>query len=399
MIVGGLCESSDMDIVWIFLALLLGIALGAAGALIACRTRIAGLVDLAKIADARTEELRSRLAVQDRQRTSEDLVLRELAPVREELSRMRSTVRVLEQERNELQGKISEQLRIQAQADAELRASTERLTAALRSNTERGSWGETQLRNLLESAGMIEHVDFEVQQQFSTPESTLRPDALVHLPGEHALVIDAKAPMSRYLEAMRLPVPGTEDEQQRRKQLLAEHARAVRSHVDALRARDYPAAIPGSPRLVIAYLPSESALSAAVTADPTLLDYAFGKDIALASPVTLWAILRAIAAAWQQERVTESVEEVLQLSSQLYSRLGTAAGHLAKLGKQLRGSVEAYDSLVGSLETRVLPTARKLGEFDSSAKPLPKSEPVEKAPRPLSAPEFTELEAPERARF
>lgn len=388
-----------MDMLWIFLALILGIVVGAVAATLTQRSRVAALTDRATIADARAGELREQLELQQRQSTGQEHVLRELAPVRDELSRMRGAVRELEQERNELNGKISEQLRVQAQADAELRASTEQLASALRSNTERGSWGEAQLRNLLESAGMLEHVDFDVQQQFSTGEATLRPDALVHLPGDHALVIDSKAPMTRYLEAMQLPSPGTEADQKRRKQLLAEHARTVRGHVDALRIRNYPAAVPGSPRLVIAYLPSESALSAAVAADPLLLDYAFGKDVALASPVTLWAILRAVAAAWQQERVTESVEEVLDLSSKLYARLGTAANHLAKLGKQLRGSVEAYDSLVGSLETRVFPTARRLAEFDASAKPLQQSVTVEKTPRPLSAPEFTELEAPERARI
>lgn len=386
-----------MDMLWIFLALILGIVVGAVAATLTQRSRVAALTDRATIADARAGELREQLELQQRQSTGQEHVLRELAPVRDELSRMRGAVRELEQERNELNGKISEQLRVQAQADAELRASTEQLASALRSNTERGSWGEAQLRNLLESAGMLEHVDFDVQQQFSTGEATLRPDALVHLPGDHALVIDSKAPMTRYLEAMQLPSPGTEADQKRRKQLLAEHARTVRGHVDALRIRNYPAAVPGSPRLVIAYLPSESALSAAVAADPLLLDYAFGKDVALASPVTLWAILRAVAAAWQQERVTESVEEVLDLSSKLYARLGTAANHLAKLGKQLRGSVEAYDSLVGSLETRVFPTARRLAEFDASAKPLQQSVTVEKTPRPLSAPEFTEFEAPERA--
>lgn len=388
-----------MEIAWIFFALVVGIAVGAAALYFVLRSRVVDLSHRAASAEARAGELRTQLELQQRQHTSQEQVLRELAPVREELSRMRGTVRELEQERNELHGKISEQLRVQAQSDAELRASTEQLTSALRSNTERGSWGEAQLRNLLESAGMLEHVDFALQQQFSTDDATLRPDALVHLPGDHALIIDAKAPMNRYLEAMQVPTPGTEADQKRRKQLLNEHARTVRGHVDALRTRNYPTAVAGSPQLVIAYLPSESALSAAVSADPMLLDYAFGKDVALASPVTLWAILRAVAAAWQQERVTESVAEVLDLSSQLYTRLGTAAGHLAKLGKQLRNSVEAYDSLVGSLETRVFPTARKLGEFDAAAKPLQKSVTVEKTPRPLSAPEFTELETAEGARF
>ncbi|MGO1545607.1 MAG: DNA recombination protein RmuC [Gulosibacter sp.] len=385
-----------MEMLWILLALLIGVLIGAVGTAVVFRARNTALAERTAIADTRVAELRAQIDTQHQQRVSDDRVLRELLPVRTELERMRGTVQTLEQERLELHGQISEQLRVQAQADVELRASTEQLASALKSNTERGSWGESQLRNLLEATGMLEHIDFDVQQQFTHDDAVLRPDALVHLPGDHALIIDAKAPMNRYLEAMQLPTPGTEEDRKRRKQLLADHARTVRGHVDALRVRDYPSAVPGSPRLVVAYLPSESALSAAVAADPGLLDYAFGKDVALASPVTLWAILRSVAAAWQQERVTESVAEILELSSQLYSRLGTAAGHLAKLGRQLRGSVDAYDSLVGSMETRVFPTARKLGEFDGASKPLPTSKPVGKAPRPLSAPEFTELETAER---
>jgi DNA recombination protein RmuC len=162
----------------------------------------------------------------------------------------------------------------------------------------------------------------------------------------------------------------------------------VRGHVDTLQARNYQALVPGSPSLVIAYLPSEAALSAAVTADPGLLDDAFAKSVALASPTTLWAILRSVAAAWQQERVSESVAEVLTLANDLYRRIGTASGHLAKLGRQLRGSVEAYDQFVGSYEGRVLPTARRLVEHDASARPLETPRPVEKTPRPLTAPEL-----------
>ncbi|SJM66688.1 DNA recombination protein RmuC [Gulosibacter sp. 10] len=378
-----------MEMLWILLALLIGLAIGALGARILFAAKLAAAAAQASGAEARAEELRAQLESGQQQRSDEQRVLLELAPMRAELERMRRTVQEFEQERNELSGRLSEQLRRQAQADVELRASTEQLAAALRSNTERGSWGEAQLRNLLESAGMLEHVDFDLQRSFANDEAVARPDAVVHLPGEHALVIDSKAPMNRYLEAMRLPHPGDEETEQRRRSLLHEHARVVRGHVDALRARDYPAAVPGSPRLVVAYLPSESALSAAISADPGLLDYAFGRDVALASPVTLWAILRAVAAAWQQERVSESVAEVLSLSSDLYRRIGTAAGHLAKLGKQLHGSVTAYDSLVGSFETRVFPTARKLGEYDAAAKPHVRPQPIEKTPRPLTAPEFT----------
>ncbi|WP_193127620.1 DNA recombination protein RmuC [Gulosibacter sediminis] len=370
-----------MDIAGLIIDLLIGVALGAVIGVLVTRGR-------ALTAEARVDELRQAQTQAELRGSGDARILQELAPMRSELSRLRLTVRELEQERLELHGRLSEQLRVQASSDAELRAATEQLTAALRSGTARGNWGEAQLRNLFESAGMLPHVDFDTQVSVNGDDGVLRPDAVVHLPGEHALVVDAKAPMSRFLEGMRVPQPGTEADAKLRSRLLREHAQAVRGHVDTLRARNYQAVVPGSPNFVVAYLPSEAALSAAVTADPALLDDAFAKGVALASPTTLWAILRSIAAAWQQERVSESVEQVLALSSDLYRRIGTASGHLAKLGRQLRGSVEAYDQFVGSYESRVLPTARRLAEFDAAAKPIETPKSVEKTPRAVIAPEL-----------
>lgn len=370
-----------MDIAGLIIDLLIGVALGAVIGVLVTRGR-------ALTAEARVDELRQAQTQAELRGSGDARILQELAPMRSELSRLRLTVHELEQERLELHGRLSEQLRVQASSDAELRAATEQLTAAMRSGTARGNWGEAQLRNLFESAGMLPHVDFDTQVSVEGDDGRLRPDAVVRLPGEHALVVDAKAPMSRFLEGMRVPQPGTEADAKLRSRLLREHAQAVRGHVDTLRARNYQAVVPGSPNFVVAYLPSEAALSAAVTADPALLDDAFAKGVALASPTTLWAILRSIAAAWQQERVSESVEQVLALSSDLYRRIGTASGHLAKLGRQLRGSVEAYDQFVGSYESRVLPTARRLAEFDAAAKPIETPKSVEKTPRAVIAPEL-----------
>ncbi|WP_282826852.1 DNA recombination protein RmuC [Gulosibacter sediminis] len=370
-----------MDIAGLIISLLIGVALGAVIGVLVTRGR-------ALTAEARVDELRQAQTQAELRSSGDARILQELAPMRSELSRLRLTVHELEQERLELHGRLSEQLRVQASSDAELRAATEQLTAAMRSGTARGNWGEAQLRNLFESAGMLPHVDFDTQVSVEGDDGRLRPDAVVRLPGEHALVVDAKAPMSRFLEGMRVPQPGTEADAKLRSRLLREHAQAVRGHVDTLRARNYQAVVQGSPNFVVAYLPSEAALSAAVTADPALLDDAFAKGVALASPTTLWAILRSIAAAWQQERVSESVEQVLALSSDLYRRIGTASGHLAKLGRQLRGSVEAYDQFVGSYESRVLPTARRLAEFDAAAKPIETPKSVEKTPRAVIAPEL-----------
>ena len=374
-----------MEQLWVILSLLVGIAVGVYGAYLVTRSRAAA-------AQARADLLHEALEAERDRGGDDERLLRELAPVRDELQRMRAMVQLFDRDRATLHGQLSEQLRVQAQSDAELRAATESLSAALRSSSARGSWGEAQLRNLLESTGMLEHVDFDLQVHVDGDAGRLRPDAVVHLPGEHALIIDAKAPMQRYLEAMRVPTPGDADDQKLRDRLLAEHATAVRRHLDALRARDYPAAVTGAARLVIAYIPSESALAAAVGADPSLLDDAFRSDIALASPTTLWAILRAVAAAWQQDRLEESVEEVLELSSELYRRLSTAGTHLAKVGRELNSSVEAYNKLVGSMETRVLVTARKLAEFDAASSPLPKQQQVSALARPIAAPELGEFE-------
>ncbi|MFD2674248.1 DNA recombination protein RmuC [Gulosibacter bifidus] len=380
-----------MEILWLAIGLILGAALGIVLGLYAVRGRSVAAESRAAVAEARLDELRNNSAFTEqsaqRQQLAQSQLLRELQPMRSELTTMRETVAELEQERIELHGRLSEQLRLQATSDRELREATHQLASAMRANTTRGNWGEAQLRNLLESAGMIHHVDFDTQVTVSTDDGKQRPDAIVHLPGDHHLIIDAKAPMSYFLDAMRLR-DHDDESARRRTDLMRKHAGAVRGHVDALRARDYPAAVSGSARFVIAYIPSEAAVSAALNHDAELLDYAFARGVAIASPVTLWSILRSVAAAWQQERVSESAAEVLQLSQELYHRFATTSEHLSTLGKRLRGSVDAYDKLVGSVETRLFPTARKLAEFDPSAKSLETLKPVERTPRSLTAPEF-----------
>lgn len=380
-----------MEILWLAIGLILGGALGIVLGLYAVRGRSVAAESRAAVAEARLDELRNNSAFTEqsaqRQQLAQSQLLRELQPMRSELTTMRETVAELEQERLELHGRLSEQLRLQATSDRELREATHQLASAMRANTTRGNWGEAQLRNLLESAGMISHVDFDTQVTLDTDDGKQRPDAIVHLPGDHHLIIDAKAPMSYFLDAMRLR-DHDDESARRRTDLMRKHAGAVRGHVDALRGRDYPAAVSGSARFVIAYIPSEAAVSAALNHDAELLDYAFARGVAIASPVTLWSILRSVAAAWQQERVSESAAEVLQLSQELYHRFATTSEHLSTLGKRLRGSVDAYDKLVGSVETRLFPTARKLAEFDPSAKSLETLKPVERTPRSLTAPEF-----------
>lgn len=370
------------DPITILVALLMGLVVGAVLGVLLTRSRAAA-------AEARVAELRAAVRDRDERAERDGTVLRELAPVRHELGRMRATVDEIESERLQLHGRLSEQLREQAAAGLELRESTTQLAAAMRSSTARGGWGEAQLQNLLESAGLVEHIDVDYQYTVRGDNGTQRPDAVVHLPGGHTVVIDAKAPMARYLEAMSVPQPGDEHDRKRRRALLADHAQAVRGHIDALAKRDYPSVIDGSAQLTIAYLPSEAALSAALTADGSLLDHAFAKGVALSSPTSLWAILRAIAASWRQQRVDDSAAEVLALSTDLYRRLSTAATHLAKLGRSLKSSVDTYDQFVGSLESRVLPTARRLADLDPAARPIDAPELIDRVPRVVTAPELT----------
>lgn len=375
------------DPVIILLALLIGLAVGAALGALITRSRSAA-------AEARVTELRAAVRERDERADRDSAVLRELAPVRQEIVRMRATVDEIETERLQLHGRLSEQLREQAAAGVELRESTTQLAAAMRSSTARGGWGEAQLQNLLESAGLVEHIDVDYQYTVRGDNGTQRPDAVVRLPGGHAIVIDAKAPMSRYLDAMAVPQPGDQHDQKRRHDFLVAHAQLVRGHIDALAKRDYPAVVDGSAQLTIAYLPSEAALSAALNADGSLLDYAFAKGVALASPTSLWAILRAVAASWRQQRVDDSAAEVLALSTELYRRLCTAATHLAKLGRSLKSSVDAYDQFVASLESRVLPTARKLADLDAAGRTIEAPERIDRVPRSVTAPELQDEASP-----
>lgn len=315
-------------------------------------------------------------------------VLAALAPVRQQLEHMQRAVSAIEQDRQRQFGQLSEQLRARSEHDERLRSATEALGSALRSGSSRGTWGEAQLRNVVSAAGLLDRVDFVEQRTVRGEERSGRPDMLVTLPGGGTLVLDAKAPLDKYLAAQALSAAAGGEEAERRAKLLSEHAKAVRGHVDALAKRDYPALVDGSPDLVIAYLPLESALSAAIEADPALLDHAFSRGIALTSPVSLWSVMRAVAHAWRGEQLSEQAKQLTRESRTLYARLATAAGHIERLGRSLNSSISHYNAFVGSLENRVLPTARRIAELDASD-PIDTPPTIEQHARSLSAPELT----------
>lgn len=332
---------------------------------------------------------RSQLEARRTKDVGEQQVLTALAPVNKQLELMRRAVAAIEEQRLQQHGELSEQLRNQHEADERLRATTDSLASALQSNQARGVWGEAQLRNIVEASGMIERVDFDTQVTLTGEQGAGRPDMIVHLPGGKHLVIDAKAPMAKYLAASQLSELGDQEETARRRSLMGDHAKALRSHVTALAARGYPSAVPGSPELVIAFVPSESALSAAVASDPSLLEDAIHRGVAITSPVSLWATLRAIAYAWQQDVLEDQAHEIFELSTQLHTRLGTLATHIDKLGRSLAGATTSYNAFLGSLETRVLPTARKLDALNIGS-PISTPRSVEEQLRGLTAPELTE---------
>ncbi|MEW1979651.1 DNA recombination protein RmuC [Citricoccus sp. NPDC079358] len=329
----------------------------------------------------------------DRDRSAaESKVLTALAPVGQRLETLQRQVGMLERDRVEQYGQLSEQLKTAAATDSALLVNTRTLVATLKSTSARGHWGEVQLRRVVEAAGMLPHTDFSEQEVLRGDEDQiLRPDLVVRLPGGKSLAVDAKAPLAAVLEAEELAGDSTTDAANRRHELCQAHAKAVRAHVDALSAKGYWQGLEDSPELVVCFLPAESFLAAALEADPGLLDHAFSKNVALVAPVSLLTALKSVAYSWRQETLTENARELFAVSRQLYQRLGTLGGHVTKLGSSLKSAVEKYNSLVGTLETRVLPSARRIGELNpSSVEGMPSAPPLESTPRVLSSAELLE---------
>ena len=321
---------------------------------------------------------------------AENKILQALTPVSERLTDMQRTVAELEKQRNEQHGQISQQLRAALESDELLRGTAEQLASALRSNSVRGVWGEVQLRRVVEAAGLIERVDFDVQSQISSDAGVGKPDMVIHLPGGKNIAVDAKVPFNAYLEASQIPVTATGEEAARRESLLKQHVTAVRSHIDALGKKSYWDGLAASPELVICFIPSAALISSAIEADPALMDYAFSKKVALASPVTLWSVLKTVAFSWQQDVLTEDAAKLFDVGKELLGRLGGMAKHIETLGRSITSTVKGYNAFVGSLESRVFPSARKLTELGNAADFPDELEGIESMPRELSAPELTE---------
>lgn len=322
----------------------------------------------------------------------ENKLLEAIAPVRFHLEQMQQVVTRLEKDRTEQFGTIQEQLKNAIDSDAALRKQTQALSQALSSNNIRGVWGETQLRKLVELAGLIKHADFDEQASFSTDTGSGRADMVINLPGGKSLAIDSKVPFNSYQEASTISDLASGEELARRNRLIEEHVKAVKGHVDALSSKSYWTGLNASPDFVIAFVPSESLLSAALDADPALLEYAFKKNVALASPVSLFSVLKTINYIWRQNVDETQVRTMIKLGKELYERVGKVAEHADKLGRSITATVKDYNTFVSSLESRVLVTARKLNDLDENAlgtEEIQAPKELDSAPQSLTASELT----------
>ncbi len=276
-----------------------------------------------------------------------------------------------------------------AESQERLQSETRNLVTALRSPATRGRWGEMQLRRVVEMAGMLEHCDFEEQVQTEGDEGRLRPDMVVHLPGAKRVVVDAKVPMQAFLDAT-----DATDEPSRKTHLVS-HARQLRAHIDALSKKSYWQQFDDSPEFVVAFIPGDPLLAAALEHDSSLLEHAVTNHVLLATPTTLIGLLRAVAYGWQQDALAENAREVQQIGRELYKRLATFGEHMARTGRSLSGAVDAYNKAVGSLERNVMPQARRFQELGvgGSDKDVPMLDQVDAVARRLQAARIERLRA------
>lgn len=304
----------------------------------------------------------------------------ELAPLEKAMDRLGFKLQELEEDRATAIAALSSQVQAVTRTSSRLTDRTDKLVGALRSPNVRGRWGEMQLERVVEIGGMTKHVDFDSQVTATLNGKSVRPDLVVHLAGGRNIAVDAKVPFSSYLDAM-----DTEDPEEHAG-YLRRHAHLLRNHVQALSHRDYIEAFSPTPEFVVLFVPADPFLDAALSIDPELLEFAFGRNIVIATPSTLFALLRTVALGWRHEDISEKAREVQRLGRELYARLGTLNEHYEKVGRSLEKAVEAFNSSLGSLDLRVGVTARRLYELEIPARTDKKPvspHPIEAEPRHL----------------
>jgi DNA recombination protein RmuC len=337
------------------------------------------------LADARLREAQEAARGELGQR--QEAISQLLVPMKDLLARYESGLRQMELERQGAYSGLSEQVKQLAVSQDQLKKETQNLVTALRAPQTRGRWGELQLRRVVEMAGMLAHCDFDEQVTTTGEDGRLRPDLVVHLPGGAHVVVDAKVPLDAFLRAN-----DAEDEDTRQVNLLA-HARQLRTHIDQLSKREYWRQFDPSPDFVVAFIPGDPLLDAAFEKDGDLIEYAVARQVLITTPTTLIALLRTFAQGWQNESLAENARVVKDLGAELYERLRVLGGHFAKMHRSLTATVEAYNDTVGSLEARVLVTARRfpdLAVVGHDAKEVPELYPVSSTPRLPQASELTE---------
>ncbi len=318
-----------------------------------------------------------------------------LVPVTASLSALAEQVQRTEREnvtaqatlRTELTSQLSHHVTALTKSTDDVRREASRLNAVLGRTGARGRWGEMQLRRLVESAGMLERVHFTEQSTHQGDAGVVRPDMIINLAADRCIVVDAKVPLNAFLEAERSTDEATTN------LLMKQHATDLIRHIDALQGRDYQRFIPNNCEFVVMFLPSESLLEAALDARPDLLDHAFSRNVVPATPTTLFALLRTVSLSWRQERLAQNAEEIQQLGRELHARLSTMALHFTRVGSSLDAAVANYNKAVGSLESRVLVTARAFNDLGVTDTPLVEIPLITERVRTFSAPELTDAES------
>ena len=314
-------------------------------------------------------------------------------PVRESLEKVQTRIGEIEKERVGAYSQLLEQVQSLSLGQTELRRETVNLVGALRRPSVRGRWGEVQLKRVVELAGMLDHVDFLEQPQVAGEDGDLRPDMVVKLPGGKSLIVDAKAPLEAYLDSLEIT------DEVARSAKLADHARQIRDHITKLSQKQYWGQFENTPDFVVLFIPGEMFYSAALEKDPGLIEAGVSRNVLLATPMTLIALLRTVAYGWRQESLAENARDIAALGKDLYERIQVMAGHWGSMGQGLKRALSAYNDAVGSLESRVLPAARRFRDLDigRDAKEIEAPEPLDQLPRELQAEEMRTTTAPRLA--
>ncbi|MEZ5541936.1 MAG: DNA recombination protein RmuC [Pseudomonadota bacterium] len=324
---------------------------------------------------------------QHRIRANDELTQRQQAienlvkPIREALGKTEAEIRRMENERQQAHGALHAHLESMAESQRLLQSETRNLVQALRRPEVRGQWGELTLKRLAELAGMVEHCDFTEQQTLQGEQGPLRPDMVIRMPDKREIVVDAKTPLDAYLSA----VEANDDSE--RKAHLARHARNLRARIKELSAKAYWQQLRHSPEFVVLFIPGDQFLSAALELDTSLIEDALARQVIIATPTSFVALLRAVAYGWRQEALADNADIIREIGQELFQRLSTFAGHLAKLGRNLEGSVAAYNQAVASYDSRVMPGARRFTELGvtASGEPPARAEQIERMTRSVVA--------------